>query len=212
MTPVGNRNVRASRRAPGPSLARHRSCAKFLSSRRSGDLTHSDPARRQPLLPRRSHAHHRSGKGRTRCPFRLPCPSSSRGRAVSHGPGTRDSVTLAAGLGEKPEHPTQRNATFHSREDERICRSGRIASPCRRLACTAGGADGEWVAAVRHLDADTDVPQETRVAVVAHLSRYRGASRAHTESDLRLFFDWCRERSLARRNDFECRRSRNSPG
>jgi site-specific recombinase XerD len=63
------------------------------------------------------------------------------------------------------------------------------------------------VAAVRHLDADTDVPQEARVAVVAHLSRYRGASRAHTESDLRLFFDWCRARSLAplnaRRNDLE---------
>jgi site-specific recombinase XerD len=56
-------------------------------------------------------------------------------------------------------------------------------------------------------DADADVPQEARVAVVAHLSRYRGASREHTESDLRLFFDWCRERSLApldaRRNDLE---------
>jgi len=33
MPPVGSRNVGASRRAPGPSLAGHRSCAKSLSSR-----------------------------------------------------------------------------------------------------------------------------------------------------------------------------------
>ena len=33
MTPVGSRNVGASRRAPGPSLAGHRSCRKSLSSR-----------------------------------------------------------------------------------------------------------------------------------------------------------------------------------
>jgi site-specific recombinase XerD len=63
------------------------------------------------------------------------------------------------------------------------------------------------VAAVRHLDADTDVPQQARAAAVAHLSRYRDASREHTEPDLRLFFDWCRERSLAplsaQRNDLE---------
>jgi site-specific recombinase XerD len=63
------------------------------------------------------------------------------------------------------------------------------------------------VAAIRHLDVDADVPQEARVAAVAHLSRYRGASREHTESDLRTFFDWCRDRSLAplaaRRNDLE---------
>lgn len=42
---------------------------------------------------------------------------------------------------------------------------------------------------------------------VAHLSRYRGASRVHTESDLRVFFDWCRQRQLApldaQRNDLE---------
>jgi integrase/recombinase XerD len=61
--------------------------------------------------------------------------------------------------------------------------------------------------AVRHLDVGNDVPQETRVAAVAHLSRYRGASREHTESDLRLFFDWCRDRALAplttQRNDLE---------
>jgi hypothetical protein len=33
MTPLGSRNVGASRRAPRPSLARRRSCAKSLSSR-----------------------------------------------------------------------------------------------------------------------------------------------------------------------------------
>src|SRR6266487_2611177 len=33
MTTVGSRNKRASRQAPGPSLAGHRSCAKYLSSR-----------------------------------------------------------------------------------------------------------------------------------------------------------------------------------
>lgn len=70
-----------------------------------------------------------------------------------------------------------------------------------------GGAHGESVAAVRHLDVDVDAPQEERVAAVAHLSRYRGASREHTESDLRLFFNWCRERALAplaaQRNDLE---------
>ena len=57
------------------------------------------------------------------------------------------------------------------------------------------------------LDVDADVPKFERVAVVAHLSRYRGASREYTELDLRLFFDWCRERSLApltaQRNDLE---------
>ena len=31
--PVGSRDVRASRRTPGPSLAGHRSCTKSLSSR-----------------------------------------------------------------------------------------------------------------------------------------------------------------------------------
>jgi integrase/recombinase XerD len=69
------------------------------------------------------------------------------------------------------------------------------------------GADGVAVAAVRHLDVDSDAPDEVRVAAVAHLSRYRGTSREHTESDLRQFFDWCATRSLApltaRRNDLE---------
>lgn len=45
------------------------------------------------------------------------------------------------------------------------------------------------------------------LATVAHLSRYRGASRVHTESDPGVFFDWCRQRQLApldaQRNDLE---------
>jgi site-specific recombinase XerD len=63
------------------------------------------------------------------------------------------------------------------------------------------------VAAVRHLDVDSDAPDEVRVAAVAHLPRYRGTSREHTESDLRQHFDWCATPSLvpltASRNDLE---------
>ena len=48
---------------------------------------------------------------------------------------------------------------------------------------------------------------ELGLAAVAHLSRYRGTSREHTESDLRVFFTWCQERQLAplaaQRNDLE---------
>lgn len=32
---------------------------------------------------------------------------------------------------------------------------------------------------------------ELGLAALAHLSRYRGTSRMHTESDLRVFFTWC---------------------
>ena len=50
-------------------------------------------------------------------------------------------------------------------------------------------------------------PPELVRAASAHLSRYRGTSRAHTESDLRVFFVWCRDRQLAplaaQRNDLE---------
>lgn len=48
---------------------------------------------------------------------------------------------------------------------------------------------------------------ELGVAALAHLSRYRGTSRTHTESDLRVFFTWCQDRQLAplaaQRNDLE---------
>ena len=51
------------------------------------------------------------------------------------------------------------------------------------------------------------VPLELDRAEGAHLSRYRGTPRVHTESDLRVFFVCCQERQLAplsaRRNDLE---------
>jgi integrase/recombinase XerD len=46
-----------------------------------------------------------------------------------------------------------------------------------------------------------------RVALAAHLGRYRGASRVHTESDLHVYLRWCAERDIgplpARRADIE---------
>jgi hypothetical protein len=33
-------------------------------------------------------------------------------------------------------------------------------------------------------------------AVAAYLARYRGLSREHTASDLRVFLDWCAERGV----------------
>jgi hypothetical protein len=35
-----------------------------------------------------------------------------------------------------------------------------------------------------------------RLATVAYLARYRGVSRMHTESDLRIYLSWCTERHL----------------
>jgi integrase/recombinase XerD len=55
--------------------------------------------------------------------------------------------------------------------------------------------------------ASFDPSRELGPAAVAHLSRYRGTSREHTESDLRVFFNWCQERQLAplvaQRHDLE---------
>jgi integrase/recombinase XerD len=46
-----------------------------------------------------------------------------------------------------------------------------------------------------------------RVAIAAHLARYKGLSRAHTSSDLRVFLRWCAEHHLdplrVRRADVE---------
>ena len=57
------------------------------------------------------------------------------------------------------------------------------------------------------LDASLAPSQQLRLATVAHLSRYRGTWREHTESDLRVFISWCQERQLApldaQRNDLE---------
>jgi len=47
------------------------------------------------------------------------------------------------------------------------------------------------------LDASFAQSRELGLAAVSHLSRYRGTSRDHTESDLRVFFGWCRDRQLA---------------
>ena len=55
--------------------------------------------------------------------------------------------------------------------------------------------------------ASSDQSPELALATVAHLSRYRGTSRQHTESDLRVFLGWCRDRQLApltaQRHDLE---------
>jgi integrase/recombinase XerD len=51
------------------------------------------------------------------------------------------------------------------------------------------------------------ISRASGLAAVAHLSRYRGTSREHTESDLRVFFEWCHDRQLAplaaQRHDLE---------
>ena len=55
--------------------------------------------------------------------------------------------------------------------------------------------------------ASFDQTRELGLAAGAHLSRYRGVARQHTESDLRVFFVWCQDRHLAplaaQRNDLE---------
>ena len=57
------------------------------------------------------------------------------------------------------------------------------------------------------LDASFAQSRELGLAAVAHLSRYRGTSRKHTESDLRVIFGWCQDRQLAplaaQRHDLE---------
>ncbi len=77
-------------------------------------------------------------------------------------------------------------------------------SPDRLMAQMTAGAQTHGMAV---LDASLATPQELGPATVAHLSRYRGTSRQHTESDLRVFFGWCQARELApldaQRNDLE---------
>ncbi len=55
--------------------------------------------------------------------------------------------------------------------------------------------------------ASSDQSRELSLAAVAHLSRYRGTSREHTASDLRVFLKWCHDRHpaslTAQRNDLE---------
>jgi site-specific recombinase XerD len=49
-----------------------------------------------------------------------------------------------------------------------------------------------------HLEpANSGHPEQVlRLAVAAYLARYKGESRTHTESDLRSYLDWCRDRGL----------------
>ncbi len=72
------------------------------------------------------------------------------------------------------------------------------------LVDKAEQADAVGMAAI---DASLLGSRELSLAAVAHLSRYRGTSREHTQSDLRIFFVWCQDRQLApldaQRNDLE---------
>ena len=43
------------------------------------------------------------------------------------------------------------------------------------------------------------VADRLRLAAAAYLTRFKGSSREHTESDLRCFLSWCAERGLDRR-------------
>ncbi len=83
----------------------------------------------------------------------------------------------------------------------RFCRRSSLDWP---LADRAGAAHCRCMAA---LNASAGPSGELGLAAVAHLSRYRGTSRVHTESDLRVFFGWCQDRQLApldaQRNDLE---------
>jgi integrase/recombinase XerD len=45
-------------------------------------------------------------------------------------------------------------------------------------------------------DRPVPVADPLRLAVAAYLARFKGSSRAHTESDLRSFLIWCAERGL----------------
>jgi hypothetical protein len=40
------------------------------------------------------------------------------------------------------------------------------------------------------------IPDPLRLAVAAYLARFKGSSRAHTDSDLRCYLTWCAERHL----------------
>ena len=83
-------------------------------------------------------------------------------------------------------------------------RSCRVLSLDRPMADPLDAAHTHDMAA---LDASVAPSRELGLATVAHLSRYRGTSREHTESDLRVFFGWCQDRQLApldaQRNDLE---------
>ena len=95
----------------------------------------------------------------------------------------------------------------------RATRRGWNALFCRRSSlhwpmvetCSAAHSGG-----MAAFDASLAQSRELGLAAVAHLSRYRGTSREHTESDLRVFFGWCQDRHLAPRRR-PARRADGSP-
>jgi hypothetical protein len=86
---------------------------------------------------------------------------------------------------------------------ERDVRFCRLLSLHRRLVEPSVAEHRVAMAAT----APVDQSRELGSAAVAHLSQYRGTSREHTESDLRVFFTWCQDRQLApltaQRHDLE---------
>lgn len=84
--------------------------------------------------------------------------------------------------------------------DSLFCRVSSLLWP---MAGLSGGALSGGMAAMPPFARS----RELGLAAVAHLSHYRGTSRDHTESDLRVFFGWCQDRQLppldAQRHDLE---------
>lgn len=94
------------------------------------------------------------------------------------------------------------------------CRSRTFPTPVERPLCRVSSLQRPlWASTIREqrvgmaVTASSDVSRELGLAAVAYLSRYcrwsatryRGTSREHTESDLRVFFNWCQNRQLAPR-------------
>jgi hypothetical protein len=73
------------------------------------------------------------------------------------------------------------------------------------------GCDAPWNMAAFTVPGSTVAPSDdvvVRAAVSAYLGRYRGQTRLHTESDLRVFLRWCTDHAVdplaAIRVDVEC--------
>ena len=95
-----------------------------------------------------------------------------------------------------------RPGPYARRGDFRNIRSCRMSLD-RPLVALLLPAHLVWMVAI----ASVYQSPELALATVAHPPRYRGTSRQHTESDLQVFFEWCRERQLppltAQRHDLE---------
>jgi hypothetical protein len=92
----------------------------------------------------------------------------------------------------------------------------RIRSAARRTATSASAAEscpltgnglaGSWVGmnTAQLVSTNREISDVSlRLAIAAYLARYKGQSRVHTESDLRSFLRWCRDRDL---DPFQARR------